>query len=94
MENTVQQNSFEIRHHQIYIEVAENLKVTDLLRDSNEDGIAISKADIILIFTLFEEGVKEYYRLYMQYVRECKDKRFRAVHKPHWHLKQLIDDKY
>ena len=59
---------FELRHHQIYIERADELKVTDLLKDTDEEGIAISKADIILIFSIYEGGIIEFFNLYKKYI--------------------------
>ena len=47
MENVMQQREFEIRHHQIDIERAMELQVTDLLKDKDDEQIAISKADIM-----------------------------------------------
>ena len=82
---------FELRHHQIYIERADELKVTDLLKDTDEEGIAISKADLILIFTIYDDGIKEFFRLYKNYIEECKQRRWRAVDKPHWFLKRNCD---
>jgi len=83
---------FEIRHHQVSIERGAELLVTDLLKDENdEEQIAISKADIILIFSIYEGGIIEFFNLYKKYVNDCKEKRWRACDKPHWFLKRSID---
>lgn len=85
---------FEIRHHQIETEIAMELQVTDLLKDTkdnDEQQIAISKADIILIFSIYKGGMIEFFELYKQYVADCKQRRYRVVSKPHWMLKRLID---
>ena len=82
---------FELRHHQIYIERADELKVTDLLKDTDEEGIAISKADLILIFTIYDDGIKEFFKLYKEYVEECKQRRWKVIDKPHWFLKRNCD---
>ena len=66
-------------------------RVTDLLKDSDEERIAISKADIILIFSIYEGGIIEFFNLYKKYIMECKQKRWKACDKPHWFLKRSID---
>lgn len=93
MENNLQpvQKEFEIRHHQIDIERALELQVTDLLKDKDDEQIAVSKADIILIFSIYEGGIIEFFNLYRKYINDCRQKRFRAVDKPHWMLKRSID---
>lgn len=91
MENN-ENYSFELRHHQIYIERAMELQVTDLLKDTDdEENIAISKADIILIFSIYKGGIIEFFELYKAYVNDCRQKHYRAVDKPHWRLKRSID---
>ena len=55
---------FELRNHQIETDRALELQVTDLLKDSDEERIAISKADIILIFSIYEGGIIEFFNLY------------------------------
>lgn len=91
MENVMQQREFEIRHHQIDIERAMELQVTDLLKDKDDEQIAISKADIILIFSIYKGGMIEFFELYQKYVNECRQKRYKAISKPHWFLKRSID---
>lgn len=81
---------FEIRHHQIEIEHAAELQVTDLLKE-DDNNVAISKADLILIFALYRGGIIEFFELYKSYVVECQRKRWRACDKPHWYLKRLCD---
>lgn len=82
---------FELRNHQIETDRALELQVTDLLKDSDEERIAISKADIILIFSIYEGGIIEFFNLYKKYIMECKQKRWKACDKPHWFLKRSID---
>ena len=82
---------FEIRHHQIEIDRAMELQVTDLLKDTDEEKIAISKADLILIFSIYEGGVIEFFNLYKDYVNDCRQKRWKAVDKPHWFIKRKCD---
>lgn len=85
-------HQFEIRHHQIEIDLAVELQVTDLLKDEDDENkIAISKADIILIFSIYKGGIIEFFELYKKYVSDCKHRRWRAVDKPHWFLKRSID---
>ena len=90
-----EERTFEIRHHQIETERARELKVTDLLKEyegtPQAERIALSKADIILIYGLYENGVKEFFKLYKEYVEECSGKRYKACDKPHWYLKRSID---
>ena len=82
---------FELRNHQIETDRALELQVTDLLKDADEERIAISKADLILIFTIYDDGIKEFFKLYKEYVEECKQRRWKAIDKPHWFLKRSID---
>lgn len=89
--NTNCTKEFELRHHQIYLERAMELQVTDLLKDSDDEQIAISKADIILIFSIYKGGIIEFFELYKSYVNDCRQKRYKAVDKPHWALKRSID---
>lgn len=94
MDNTnLMRPEFEIRHHQVEIEKAIELQITDLLKEGHEekDGISISKADIILVFALYKGGLIEFFELYKQYVSECQRRRWRACDKPHWFLKRLCD---
>lgn len=89
----VVRTDFEIRHHQIEIEVAVELQITDLLKEGHQerDGIPISKSDIILIFALYKGGMIEFFDLYKQYVTDCRERRWKACDKPHWFLKRLCD---
>lgn len=89
--NVTTYKEFEVRHHQILTERADELQVTDLFKDTDEEEIAISKADIILIFTIYEDGIKEFFKLYKSYIEDCKQRRWKAVDKPHWFLKRSID---
>lgn len=94
MENTnILKTEFEIRHHQIEIEKAMELQITDLLKEGQDerDRISISKADIILIFALYKGGMIEFFELYKNYVADCQRRRWRACDKPHWFLKRLCD---
>lgn len=83
----------ELRHHQISYDVASRLTITDLLKDKDMDnaGIAISKADIILIYALYTGGIKEFFELYQEYVRMGYEREWFAFSKPHWYLKSLCD---
>lgn len=94
--NQTEERVFEIRHHQLPTQEARELQVTDLLKEDRElsnpaDGIALSKADIILIYALYKGGIIEFFELYMEYVRVADKKRWKGCDKPHWFLKRSID---
>lgn len=80
-----------IRNHQLSLEDALEVTITDLLRDQDDKGTSVSKADLILIFALYEGGIKEFYKLYKDYVLAGQKKNYFAIDKPHWFLKKLCD---
>lgn len=91
----VERVEFEIRHHQMEIDQARDLAVTDMLKENSDetpaDRIALSKADIILIYAIYQGGLKDFYVQYKSYVEECMKRRWKACDKPHWFLKRAID---
>ena len=82
----------EPRVHQITVDDARNLRAIDLLNDVDTQGHRLlSRADLILIFTLYPNGLNEFLEDYLQYVEdEVETKRYKVVNKPHYFLKNLI----
>lgn len=90
--NIFEREVIEPRAHQITVEDARNLRAIDLLNDEDAQGHRLlSRADLILIFTLYPNGLNEFLEDYLQYVEdEVETKKYRVVNKPHYFLKHLI----
>lgn len=82
----------EPRAHQIKVEDALNLRMIDLFTETDSNGHKhLSRADLILIFTLYPNGLEEFLNEYKNYVQsEVETKKYRVVIKPHFYLKNLI----
>lgn len=82
----------EPRVHQIRVEDARNLRLIDLFTDTDDNGHKyLSRADLILIFTLYPRGIEEFLEDYKTYVEEeVETKGYKVVNKPHFYLKNLI----
>lgn len=93
--NLTEERVFEIRHHQLEIDQARGLQVTDLLKEAYDESpaerVALSKADIILLYAIYQGGLKEFFQLYKEYVNDSIKRGWRACDKPHWFLKRSID---
>ena len=85
-------SNFELRANQILVENALSMRPVDLLQDEDTQGHRLlSRADLILIFTLYPNGLNEFLEDYKKYVRDIVDERgYKAVNKPHYFLKNLI----
>lgn len=82
----------EPRYYQIRVEEALNFNMVDLFKDEGEGGNKLlSRADLLLIFTIFKGGIEEFLNEYKKYVIEEKDKKgYVVVQKPHFFLKNLL----
>lgn len=82
----------EPRQHQLKVEDALNLRLIDLFTESDDNGHKfLSRADLILIFTLYPNGIEEFLSDYKNYVKtEIETKGYRVVNKPHFYLKNII----
>ena len=82
----------EPRAHQIRVEDALNLRAIDLFTDTDINGHKyLSRADLILIFTLYPSGLEEFLDDYKKYVEsEVETKNYKVVNKPHSYLKNII----
>lgn len=79
------------RNHQIKVEDARNLRLIDLFTDESNVDKHLSRADLILIFTLYPNGLVEFLDEYLNYVEnEVKTKGYKVVNKPHYYLKSII----
>ena len=59
--------------------------------DSNGKKL-LSRADLILIFTFYSNGLEQFLDEYKEYVLELKRERgYVVVNKPHYYLKGVID---
>lgn len=82
----------EPRVHQIKVEDALNLRLIDLFTETDGNGHKyLSRADLILIYTLYPNGLEEFLDDYKNYVQsEVETKKYKVVNKPHFYLKNLI----
>ena len=79
------------RNHQIRVEDARSLRSIDLFTEEVNSDKHLSRADLILIFTLYPNGLQEFLDDYLDYVeREVKTKGYKVVNKPHYYLKGII----
>ena len=82
------------RYYQLKVETALKLKPYDLFLEGEDGRAHLSKGDIILIYSLFKGGVIEFYDYYIKYVNDVvKEKNYSVVHKPHYFLKNCVDNK-
>ena len=80
------------RGYQIRVEDALNLKPYDLMMNGDDGRVHLSKADVILIYTMFKGGIIEFYDKYIEHVKEMvKENGYVVVPKPHYFLKNIID---
>ena len=79
------------RNHQIRVEDARNLRLIDLFTEEVNSDKHLSRADLILIFTLYPNGLVEFLDEYLEYVEhEVETKGYKVVNKPHYYLKGII----
>lgn len=93
-ENSYEAGELKLRDYQLFAKDILHWEVIDLLQDEDNYGHRLlSRADLILIYTLYNKtGIEGFYNEYMNYVRD----KFQAfgetgvVQKPHIFLKNLI----
>lgn len=79
------------REHQITVEEARKLRVIDLFSEEISGINHLSRADIILIYTLYPRGLEEFHKDYLNYVEEkVRTKGYQVINKPHYYLKSII----
>lgn len=79
------------RNHQIRVEDARNLRLIDLFTEEVNSDKHLSRADLILIYTLYPNGLVEFLEEYLKYVEhEVATKNYKVVNKPHYYLKGII----
>lgn len=83
----------EARPHQIEFEKALDLQPIDLFKDEDTQGRKLlSRADLILIYALYDGGLNQFLDEYKQYAKnENIEKGYKVVKKPHYYLKGIID---
>ena len=81
----------EPRQYQIKVEDARKLRPIDLFSDEVNGDKHLSRADLILIYNLYPNGIDEFLDDYLDYVEhEVETKKYKVVNKPHFYLKNLI----
>ena len=79
------------RNHQIRVEDARNLRLIALFTEEVNNDKHLSRADLILIYTLYPNGLVEFLEEYLEYVEhEVETKGYKVVNKPHYYLKGII----
>lgn len=79
------------RNHQIKVEDARKLRIIDLFTEEYNNEKQLSRADLILIYTLYDGGLQDFLYEYLEYVeREVETKGYKVVNKPHFYLKSAI----
>lgn len=79
------------RPHQIKVEDARRLRLIDLFIDENNHEKQLSRADLILIYTLYDNGLNDFFNDYLDYVEnEVDTKGYKVVNKPHFYLKSIL----
>ncbi|MEG0296728.1 MAG: hypothetical protein RR620_08410 [Clostridium sp.] len=91
--NIAEIHQSEIRPYQINFKEACELKVIDLFNDTdvNSNQRLLSRADLVLIFSLYDNGLKEFLGEYRKYISDLNEKKgYTAVPKPHYFLKNIL----
>lgn len=79
------------RNHQIKVEDARKLRIVDLFAEEYNGEKQLSRADLILIYTVYDEGLQDFLYEYLEYVeKEVETKGYKVVNKPHFYLKSII----
>lgn len=79
----------ELRHNQIYVRDAEALTIEEMVRDQQRTKYTLSRADIILIFTVYG-SLDNFFKKYMDYVSDCSSANYTYCQPPHYYLKYQI----
>lgn len=81
--------NFELRPNQIFLKDALKLSIEDVVKEQPKDKHTLSRADIILIFSVYGslEGFFNKYRLYLA---ECEKAEYIYCQPPHYFLKYQI----
>lgn len=88
----MEQCILEARYYQISYEEAIALNKIDLFGDGEKDELKhLSRADLILIYSLYDGGIDEFLEDYKSYAMDSKSaKGYKFVNKPHYYLKNRI----
>lgn len=79
-----------LRDNQLDITTAKRLTIDMMLSEGNfKTKHSLSKADIILIFTVYG-SLDKFYSKYMRYVKGCIDLNYSYCQPPHYFLKYQI----
>lgn len=90
--NNFNKKTVEARPHQIRVEEALQLRPVDLLREEDSYGRRlVSRADLFLILSIFDGGIKEFLEDYKAFVRKIVEERdYIVVNNPHSYLKNIL----
>ena len=86
MENNT---TFELRNNQVYLEDAVKITIEQMVKEQPKDKHTISRADIILIFTVYG-GLDVFYKKYQEYIEDCYRSNYKYCNTPHYFLKYQI----
>lgn len=81
--------NFELRSNQMYVRDALALSIEDMIKEQPKDRHTLSRADIILIFTVYG-SLDVFFRKYQQYVVDCERSEYIYCQPPHYYLKYQI----
>lgn len=81
--------NFELRSNQMYVKDAAALSIEDMIKEQPKDRHTLSRADIILIFTVYG-SIDVFFRKYQAYVADCERAEYIYCQPPHYYLKYQI----
>ena len=85
----VKLENFELRSNQMYVRDANGLTIEDMIKEQPKDRHTLSRADIILIFTVYGT-LETFFKQYKDYVGECERAEYIYCQPPHYYLKYQI----
>lgn len=81
--------NFELRSNQMFVKDALKLTIEDMIREQPKDKHTLSRADIILIFTVYG-SLDVFFNKYKEYLRDCERAEYIYCQPPHYYLKYQI----
>lgn len=81
--------NFELRSNQMFVKDALKLTIEDLVKEQPKDKHTVSRADIILIFSVYG-SLDSFFTKYRTYLTECERAEYIYCQPPHYYLKYQI----
>lgn len=81
--------NFELRPNQMFVKDALKLTIEDMIKEQPKDKHTLSRADIILIFTVYG-SLEGFFKKYQGYLQECEGAEYIYCQPPHYFLKYQI----